>query len=84
MKLINGIKFYDVPNICGTCPASDGQRGSGSPLYRQPKMVSCLLFDLRKGFYASTPKRCRMLFEKAFTLPQDDLVIVITNPDETE
>ena len=35
------------------------------------------MFDKHKGRYAHVPKRCSELFEKAFQIGRDDLVIVI-------
>lgn len=79
MKKINGIRFNEIPHICGVCPASSGLSGSHSSAWKQPSKVFCHFFNLSKGFNASTPKRCMKLFEKAFSLEAEDLVIVINN-----
>lgn len=81
MKVINGIKFHEIPHICGVCPASSGLSGSHSSGWKQPSKVFCSFFSLSKGFYAATPKRCAKLFKKAFSLEAENLVIVINNEE---
>lgn len=77
MKKINGIMFHEIPHICGVCPASSGLAGSHCSAWKQPSKVYCSFFNLSKGFYASTPNRCMTLFQKAFSLEAEDLVIVV-------
>ena len=66
---INGHKFYEMPTMCGTCPFFLAGR--------EDKMGWCTAFAKHKSRYANVPKRCEDLFEKAFQIGRDDLVIVM-------
>lgn len=65
---INGHKFYDMPTMCGNCPFHLAGR--------EDTMGWCTAFDKHKSKWANVPKRCNELFEKAYQIGSDDLVIV--------
>jgi len=64
---INGLSFNEMPYMCGICP---------SYIYYNDKKGFCVLFMKQKMRYNNIPARCRKLFEKAFNIG-GDLVIVI-------
>jgi len=65
---INGHTFYEMPTICGSCPFFLAGR--------EDTMGWCTAFSKHKSRWANVPKRCKDLFEKAFKIG-GDLVIVI-------
>ena len=65
---INGQTFYEMPTMCGTCPFFLAGR--------EDTMGFCTCFNKHKSRWANVPKRCKELFDKAFKLG-GDLVIVI-------
>ena len=65
---INGKTFYEMPTMCGTCPFFLAGR--------EDTMGFCTAFSKHKSRWANVPKRCKELFDKAFKLG-GDLVIVI-------
>lgn len=74
---INGTgPFYEIPPYCGACKfainANTKQSGGKS---------WCSLFEKRKNFYDSPPKRCAEMFEKALAIGGD--VVLVSKDDET-
>lgn len=65
---INGRTFYEMPCMCGVCPFF--------LIGGFETMGCCTLFEKHKSRYSHVPKRCSTLFDKAFKLG-GDLVIVI-------
>lgn len=70
MITINGCKFYDIPHICGECPAVI--------LGKNDDRGFCSFFEKRKNRFDSVPKRCQELFRKGFE-QGGDLVIIQKN-----
>lgn len=70
MVTINGIKFRGTPSCCNWCPAL--------AIHKNDNRGRCVFFDKEKNRYDGIPKRCRELFDKAFTYSAGtDLVIVL-------
>lgn len=72
MITINGIKFFELPTFCGSCPAII--------IGREDAKGFCSLFDRRKNRWDSVPQRCREIFAKGFAIG-GDLVIVRKEAD---
>lgn len=68
--------FYEAPPYCGACKCAinANMRQSGGRSY-------CTLFDKRKNFYDSPPKRSAEMFEKALAIGGD--VVLVNKDDET-
>ena len=68
--------FYEAPPYCGACKCAinANMRQSGGRSY-------CTLFEKRKNFYDSPPKRCAEMFEKALAIGGD--VVLVNKDDET-
>lgn len=66
---INDIRFVENPTFCGVCPALI--------MGRNDKKGFCFLFDKNKGYYDDKPKRCRDLFDKAFTYPDGSRLVIV-------
>lgn len=62
--------FYEAPLMCGACKCSiNGRRGaSGGKTW-------CVLFEKRKNYYDSPPKRCVEMFEKALSIGGDVVIV---------
>ena len=62
--------FYEAPLMCGACKCSiNGRRGaSGGKTW-------CVLFEKRKKYYDSPPKRCAEMFEKALSIGGDVVIV---------
>lgn len=75
MVWINGTEFQRKPLCCYECPfflhfgMMDGRRES--------QRGSCTLFGMNKNAYANLAKRCRTLFDKAFTYPDGEQLAII-------
>lgn len=67
MVTINGKTFCEVPPMCGNCPFLI--------VGGNDTMGWCALFEKKKSKYANLPRRCTSLFERAFQLG-GELVIV--------
>lgn len=65
--------FFEAPSMCGECKfaINNSVRTAGGKSY-------CVLFDLKKNYYDSPPKRCQEMFRKALTIGGD---VVIVNPE---
>lgn len=62
--------FYETPPYCGVCKCgiNSDMRKSGGKTY-------CSLFDKRKNYYDSPPKRCAEMFEKALAIGGDVVLV---------
>lgn len=62
--------FYETPLTCGDCKCSinDHMHEAGGKSF-------CLLFDKQKNYYDKPPKRCVQMFEKAFAIGGDVLLV---------
>lgn len=75
MVYINGNAVYDVPRFCGECTSylSFGtQLGIGNAI----DLGLCKLFDKQKRYWDNPPKRCKEIFEKAFTFPEGENLVI--------
>lgn len=71
------IRFSEMPGYCGGCPAG---------LFGDPHIGSavghCVLFEKRKNYYDSPPKRCRKIIEKGLELSEgetDKELVIVKN-----
>lgn len=68
---INGFgPFYDKPTICGYCQfySADEKRRCGGKGF-------CVLFSVRKNYYDNVPKRCNQMFDAAFRIGGDVVLV---------
>lgn len=68
---INGKTFHEMPTMCGSCPFFL----AGC----EDTMGWCTAFDKHKSRWANVPKRCSTLFEKAFKLGGDLVIVIKSN-----
>ena len=78
MITINGIRMYEEPTSCGTCPFLV-TGNTASPLSQNCSRGICLQWNETHHTWANVPRRCAKLFKDAFRLYNDsgeNLVIV--------
>lgn len=65
--------FFEAPSMCGACKfaINSNTRTPGGKSF-------CTLFQLKKNYYDSPPKRCQEMFRKALAIGGE---VVIVNPD---
>lgn len=65
--------IFEAPSMCGACKfaINSNTRTSGGKSF-------CTLFQLKKNYYDSPPKRCQEMFRKALAIGGE---VVIVNPD---
>ena len=71
MTTINGYgPFYEAPPMCGACKCAikDSSDAAGGKVW-------CVLFEKRKNYYDSPPKRCAEMFEKALSIGGDVVLV---------
>lgn len=78
MVTINGIKFYRKPEMCGECAAFTN--GSTDMHYTDSPGL-CALFDIKKSYYANTPRRCERLIGKAMFFPEGTNLVIVQKTD---
>lgn len=68
---INGIgPFYETPLSCGDCKFSVNHN-----MHEAGGKSFCVLFGKQKNYYDKPPKRCVQMFEKAFKIGGDVLLV---------
>lgn len=62
--------FYEIPYMCGVCRCflPDNIRQVGG-------MGWCTMWEKRKRYYDSLPKRCTKMFEEAFRIGGDVVLV---------
>lgn len=71
MIVINGHKFYEIPNTCGTCPfLMTGSTDVPRVGYRTDRGI-CLQWDESHHTWTKLPRRCAKLFKQAFAKYND-------------
>ena len=79
MLIINGIKFYEEPGTCGTCPFLFTGK-TNTPMLTSKDRGVCIQWNEKHHTWATVPKRCRKLFKKAFNGKYPDgMELVIVN-----
>lgn len=69
---INGYgPFYEAPSMCGVCKCS-----VNSDMHNAGGRSYCTLFDKRKNYYDSPPRRCAEMFEKALAIGGDVVLVL--------
>lgn len=63
--------FYEIPYMCGVCKCAVNQNTK-----EQGGKSWCTLFDKLKNYYDSPPKRCAEMFEKAFAIGGDVVLVL--------
>ena len=83
MITINGIKMYEEPRHCGTCPFLVTGNTS-TPLSMSFSQGVCMQWNETHHTWANVPRRCAKLFKSAFKLYDnsgENLTIVSGNRD---
>ncbi len=73
MITINGENLYDIPGSCGTCPFFN----SGTTHLCPSSSGVCMLFGENHKSYINPPRRCQMLFNKAFRYPDETKLVIV-------
>lgn len=62
--------FYEIPYICGVCKCylPNNMRQSGGKGW-------CTMWGVKKNYYNSLPKRCTQMFEGAFRIGGDVVLV---------
>ena len=63
--------FYEAPPFCGACKCAinSNMNNAGGKSW-------CALFDKKKNYYDSPPKRCAEMFEKALAIGGDVVLVL--------
>lgn len=78
MITINGIRMYEEPTSCGTCPFLHTGT-TDSPVSASYSKGICLQWNETHHTWRNVPKRCAKLFRRAFEMYDnsgENLVIV--------
>ena len=70
MVTISGTTFHEKPNMCGVCKwfSSFNPQQAGGRGY-------CTMFEKQKTYYCNIPKRCSDLFDKAFAIGGEVVIV---------
>lgn len=86
MIVISGIKVYDEPTSCGTCPflfipGKDAPSIIQNLSSGRGTSHHCTMFDEWHHTWANPPRRCAKLFKKAFRYPEGTELVITKNTE---